>query len=143
MRRQGRAYVAGTARGPALVLRAPLSFYGGVAPDTGEIIDRSHPDLGRNVAGRILVMPAGRGSSSSSSVLAEAIRIGTGPLGIVLARPDPIMVVGCLVARKLYDLTVPMMVCAIGGVADDDVVSMECDAQGAASLSLAGAGPAR
>lgn len=136
MEREGRAYTAGSAEGLALVLGMPLSFYGGVAVETGEIIDHSHPDLGRNVAGRMLVIPGGKGSSSSSSVLAEAIRLGTGPVGIVLARPDPIMVIGCLVAQKLYGLTVPLMVCPIDGIADGCMVRIDCDGEAKARLSI-------
>jgi predicted aconitase with swiveling domain len=62
------------------------------------------------VAGRVLVMPAGRGSSSSSSVLAEAIRAGTAPVAIVLREPDPIVALGAIVARELYASTVPIVV---------------------------------
>ena len=136
MKREGRTYAAGTAAGSALLLAAPLSFWGGVDPATGEIIDHSHPDLGRNVSGRILVMPAARGSSSASSVLAEAIRAGTGPVGIIVARADPIMVIGCLVAQKLYGLFVPMMVAPIDGIKDGDVVRIECGADGAAHFRV-------
>lgn len=134
MQRSGRAYTDGTAEGSALVLREPLSFWGGLAAQTGEIIDRSHPDLGRNVAGRVLVMPGGRGSSSSSSVLAEAIRLRTAPLAIVLARPDPIMVVGCLVPQLLYGLSLPVIVCAIEGIADGDRVRVVCTVGQPASI---------
>ncbi|TIT48551.1 MAG: DUF126 domain-containing protein, partial [Mesorhizobium sp.] len=91
--RLGTFQLAGTAEGQALVFSQPLSFWGGIDAETGDIIDHSHPGLGQNVAGRILVMPSGRGSSSSSSVLAEAIRIGTAPAGILLERPDPILAV--------------------------------------------------
>ena len=135
MQRAGRAYAAGDAEGPALVLQAPLSFYGGVAVATGEIVDRSHPDLGKVMAGRILVIPGGRGSSSSSSVLAEAIRLRTAPAGIVLARADPIMVVACLVAQRLYGLYLPMMVCPIEGIADGDPLHLACTDHGDATLS--------
>jgi predicted aconitase with swiveling domain len=55
-------------------------------------------------------MPSGRGSSSSSSVLAEAIRAGTGPEAIVLAEPDGILVLGALVARELYGKELPVLV---------------------------------
>ena len=68
-------------------LDEPLSFWGGLDPETGTIVEVSHPQRGRSVAGRILVMPSGRGSSSSATVLAEAIRRGTGPAGIVLGEP--------------------------------------------------------
>ena len=65
MRREARRYAPGEARGAALVLAEPLSFWGGVDAATGDVIDHSHPDLGRNVAGCVLVMPSGRGSSTS------------------------------------------------------------------------------
>ena len=105
-----RPYAAGTAAGPVLVLSAPLSFWGGIDVTTGRVIDRSHPDLGACITGVILVMPGGRGSSSSSSVLAEAVRRGTGPIGIVLANPDPILTVGALVAESLYGIRCPIVV---------------------------------
>jgi predicted aconitase with swiveling domain len=103
--------VAGEARGPVLAT-APLSFWGGYDPKAGHIIDRSHPALGTALAGVILVMPSGRGSSSSSTVLAEAIRLGTAPAGIVLSEPDPILVIGALVAGRLYARTCPIVMLA-------------------------------
>ncbi len=130
MDRAGRSYVAGKATGSALVLRAPLSFYGGLDATTGEIISHTHPDRGQMVAGRILVLPGGKGSSSSSSVLAEAIRLGTAPAGIILGRPDAIMVIGCLVAKRLYGVAVPLMVAAIEGIASGDTVTMACSIDG-------------
>ena len=136
MIRQGRAYVAGEAEGAALVLTASLSFWGGVEVETGGIIDASHPQRGENVAGRILVMPSGRGSSSSSSVLAEAIRLGTAPRGIVLASSDPILIVGAIVARSLYDLECPIVVCPIDGLATGATVCIRAGADGAAEVSV-------
>ena len=65
------------------------------------------------MAGAVLVMPWGKGSSSSSTVLAEAIRAGTGPVGIGLAEPDPIIALGAIVARELYAIEVPVVV--VGG----------------------------
>ena len=108
-----RVYVQGEAEGPSLVLSRPLSFWGGIDAETGRIIDRTHPELGASVSGRILVMPAGRGSSSSSSVLAESLRRGTGPAALVLAEADPILVVGALVAQALYGNVCPVVVCPI------------------------------
>jgi uncharacterized protein len=107
---QARALVAGAAAGPALVLEAPLSLWGGMDPHTGRLSDHHHPQFGATLSGRILVMPSGRGSSSSSSVLAEAIRLGTAPLAIVLAQPDEILVLGALVAEHLYARTCPILV---------------------------------
>jgi predicted aconitase with swiveling domain len=99
----------GEGSGPVLVLREALSFWGGVDPATGRIVDVHHPDLGATVTGAVLAMPGGRGSSSSSSILAEAIRLGTAPAAIVLAEPDPILGLGSIVARELYGLAVPVV----------------------------------
>ena len=98
--------------GRALVLDEPLSLWGGVDPATGEIIDAHHPQRGANVAGRVLVMPAARGSSSSASVLAEAVRAGTAPVAILLAEPDLILAIGAAVAEELYDVRVLVQVLA-------------------------------
>src|ERR687892_1894271 len=107
---EGRALLTGRAVGDAVVLDEPLSFWGGFDPHSGRIIDRRHPQTGSFVTGRILLMLSGRGSSSSSSVLAEAIRAGTGPAAIVLAEPDGILVLGALVASMLYGTTTPVVV---------------------------------
>ena len=96
------ALVAGSASGAPLRLDEPLSFWGGLEPATGLIVDRWHPQRQANVAGRILMMPAGRGSSSGSAALAEAIRLGMGPAAILLLERDAIVVVGALVAAELY-----------------------------------------
>jgi hypothetical protein len=87
-----------------LVLSEPLSFWGGLDPTTGLIIDASHPQVGQSVTGKVLRMPHSRGSSSSPSVLAEALRLGTGPAAIVLSKADPMVVLGALVARLLYGI---------------------------------------
>jgi predicted aconitase with swiveling domain len=105
-----RALVAGSATGDLLSLTAPLSLWGGLDPETGLIIDRSHPELGQSMAGAIVSMPFGRGSSSSSSVLAESLRLGTGPAGFILDRPDSILVIGSLVANRLYGTVCPIVV---------------------------------
>lgn len=105
----GRVLLAGCARGTALVLDEPLSFWGGLDPRTGTIVEERHPQSGSSVAGRVLVMPSGRGSSSSSSVLAEALRSRTGPAAILLREPDEIVLVGALVVQFLYDRVMPII----------------------------------
>ena len=108
-RLRGTVLVPGAAAGPVLALAEPLSFWGGVDPATGRIIEARHPDHGRSVAGHILAMPAVRGSSSSSSILAELLRAGLGPLAILLGEPDEILVVGAVVARELYGADCPVV----------------------------------
>ena len=100
--------VPGVACGPVLKLDEPLSFWGGLDSATGTIIDRLHPQRGASVAGRILMMPGGRGSSSGSATLAEALRLGNGPAAILMLERDPIIVVGAMVAAELYGLACPV-----------------------------------
>jgi predicted aconitase with swiveling domain len=70
-------------------------------------------------------MPSGRGSSSSSSVLAECIRGGTAPAALLLYEPDPILVVGAIVARELYGRTIPVALCEPGSVPDAAMATLE------------------
>ena len=113
----GRFLVEGPVDGTALVLAEPLSFWGGLDPVTGEIVEANHPQRGEVVAGRVLVMPSGRGSSSSATVLAESIRLGTGPTGVVLGEADEIVAIGALVAEALYGVTTAVFVASRDGYA--------------------------
>ena len=106
----GRLIAPGQVRGPALILDEPLSLWGGLDPSTGQVIEPRHPQDGAVVTGRVLVMPAARGSSSSASVLAEAVRAGTAPAGIVLGETDLILALGAAVAEELYGTQLPIVV---------------------------------
>lgn len=107
---QARVLVPGEASGMVLKLPEPLSLWGGLDPQTGEIIDRRHPCSGMIVTGRILVLPAGRGSSSASSILLEAVRLKTAPAAIITAEVDGILALGAIVARELYAQSPPLLV---------------------------------
>lgn len=107
----------GSARGHLLVLRKPLSFWGGIDPLTGDICDPRHPRHGDAVRDRILVMEGTIGSSSSSAIMLELLRGGVAPAGIVIARPDAILVLGILVARELGYPTIPMLQVGEPGIA--------------------------
>jgi predicted aconitase with swiveling domain len=106
--------VPGAAAGAPLRLDEPLSFWGGLDPAHGTIIDRRHPQWGANVAGRILMMPAGRGSSGGSASLAEALRLGAGPAAILLLERDAIVIVGSLAAAELYGRECPVALASNG-----------------------------
>ena len=114
----GRLIAPGRARAPALVLDEALSLWGGMDPATGAIIERRHPQHGANVSGRVLVLPAARGSSSSASVLAEAVRAGTAPAAIVLGEPDLILALGAAVAEELYGVQIPILVLSTADLAE-------------------------
>lgn len=136
MKLPGTFLVTGSACGFALVLPGALSFWGGVDPETGVIIDRTQPAHGERLAGKVLVMPSGRGSSSASSVLAEVIRNGLGPVAIVLQRPDAIITAGAIVARSLYGITCPVVVTDIGRIASGNQMSVSVLANGAAEIEI-------
>jgi len=92
----GTRITSGTAEAAVLKLDDPVSFWGGIGPE-GTIIDVHHPQHGATVTGRVLVMRTGRGSSSGTYVLAELIRLGLAPAGIILTEPDGIIATGALV----------------------------------------------
>jgi len=138
MMRRGQALFGGRAEGPALVLAEPLSFWGGIDVESGTVIDHSHPDLGARVTGAVLVMPGARGSSSSSAVLAECLRLGNGPAAIVLSIADPILTVGAIVAQTLYGVSCPIVVCPTGGLRKGTTLRVESDGCGMATVSLPG-----
>jgi predicted aconitase with swiveling domain len=133
-----RCLVAGVARGATAVLQAPLSLWGGFDPASGRIIDVHHPQHGVRIAGRIVVMPGGRGSSSSASVLLESVRLGHHPLALVLGEPDPVLVIGALVAADLYGIAVPVVQVgapALETLADGVTVQVDSAEQGAKIVS--------
>jgi uncharacterized protein len=106
--------VPGAAAGAPLRLDEPLSFWGGLDPAHGTIIDRRHPQWSANVAGRVLMMPAGRGSSGGSASLAEVLRLGAGPAAILLLERDAIVIVGAIVAAELYGRECPVALASKG-----------------------------
>jgi len=101
--------VSGDTMGSLLVGREPLSFWGGLDPNTGEVIDRRHPLTGQRLTNRILAIPHGRGSCSASGVLLEAICNGTAPAGIIVTAVDPIIGLGAILGEELYGWAVPVV----------------------------------
>ena len=89
------------ARGELLRLTEPLSFWGGVDPKTGNIIQVRHAQAGQCIAGKVLALPGTIGSSSSSAVLLELIRVGRAPAALLMAEPDAILLIACLAAREM------------------------------------------
>lgn len=99
---QGKVLVPGAAaQGDALVLTAPISFWGGVDPATGLVADVRHPEHGLGIAGKVLFLPGTIGSSSASAVLLELVRGGRAPAALVLHEPDAILLLGLVVAREM------------------------------------------
>ncbi|NIM48359.1 MAG: DUF126 domain-containing protein [Gemmatimonadales bacterium] len=106
---EGRPLVAGEAAGEVLATDEPLSFWGGYDPGTGEFIDRRHPLSGQMGAGKVLVIPSTRGSSTTSAVLLEAIRAETAPAAILTAGADTFLALASIVADEMYRRPLPII----------------------------------
>ncbi len=99
----------GAAAGVPLVLTEPVSFWGAFDPRTGVIVDTHHAQCGACVTNRMLLLPETRGSGGTPGGIAEAIRRGTGPLGIILIKPDVNLAIGAAVAARLYGKDCPVV----------------------------------
>ena len=99
MKLKGRAIFEGRAEGHALVSSSPMSFYGGVNPDTGEIVERGSDLAGQSVKGKVLVFPHGKGSTVGSYVLYRLAKNGVAPSAIVNAKCETIVAVGAIISE--------------------------------------------
>lgn len=106
---QSLAIIPGSAEGPVVACDEGLSFWGGVDPETGVVIDRSHPLAGQSMAGRVLALPAGRGSCTGSSVMMQLILNGKAPAALVFARREDILTLGVIVADEMFGRSIPVV----------------------------------
>ncbi|MFQ5837059.1 MAG: DUF126 domain-containing protein [Candidatus Bathyarchaeia archaeon] len=119
---KGRPIVSGRSKGLALVSMKPISFLGGVNPNSGLIIERNHDLKGKNVKGRILCFPHGHGSTVGSYVLYSLAKKGLGPKAIINQTADPVVVVGAIIAN------IPMIdQIDIQQIRTDDNVEVDCN----------------
>ncbi len=95
---RGRKISGGIAEGNALVSKDPISFFGGVDPDTGTIIEKGHELEGRSVKDTVLVFPHGRGSTVGSYTLYRMKKNGVAPKAIVNVDCEPIVAVGAIIS---------------------------------------------
>jgi len=96
---KGRTVVSGKAQGVALVSTKPISFLGGVDPETGEIIEKDHDLLGKSIKDVVLCFPNGHGSTVGSYVLYSLAKRGLAPKAILNKVADPVVVVGAIIAN--------------------------------------------
>ncbi len=99
MKLEGRKIAGGNARGEALVAAMGVSFFGGVDPETGVVVERGHDLYGQSIAGRVLVFPTGKGSTVGSYTLYRLKQAGNAPAAIVNSDCETIIAVGCIIAE--------------------------------------------
>ena len=102
-------FVRNDGAGQVLACQDGLSFWGGVDPDSGVIIDAHHPNHGAPLAGRIVLMPTSRGSCSGSGVLLQLARNGAAPAALVFREAEDILTLGAMIADKLFDRPVAVL----------------------------------
>lgn len=96
---KGRTIYKGVAEGQALVTSQGISFFGGVDPDTGEVVERGHQLEGQTIAGKVLVFPTGKGSTVGSYTLLRLKHNGKAPAAIINAECETITAVGCIISE--------------------------------------------
>lgn len=99
MRLRGRKVANGRAEGEALVSTDGISFYGGVEPETGKVVEKGHPLEGQSVTGKILVFPTGKGSTVGSYTLYDMKKRGTAPAAIINKEIETIVAVGAIISE--------------------------------------------
>ncbi len=99
MKLRGKVVQEGKAEGAALVSKEPISFLGGVEPETGEIVEAGHPQKGKSVKDQILIFPHGKGSTVGSYVIYQLQLNGTAPRAIINRVAEPIVAVGAIISN--------------------------------------------
>ena len=105
----GQAIIPGAASGQVLATDEGLSFWGGVDPLTGVVIDAHHPLCGLSISGRVLVMPTTRGSCSGSGVMLDLALNGLAPAAFVFREPEDVVTLGALIAGRMFERPVPVL----------------------------------
>ena len=118
----GVGLVAGIAQGIAQTCLEAVSV-ARIDPETGILHEPGHALDGFVLAGKILVFPAGKGSSSGSYVLMNLAANKAAPRGIVIGTPDAVVVAGAVLAQ------IPLVACldpsALSFIHDGDSIRID------------------
>ncbi len=106
---RAQSILPGQATGEVLACNEPISFWGGVDPATGRVIDVHHPLAGQSIAGRILVLPGTRGSCTGSGVLLDMVLNGHAPAALVFAEPEDVVTLGAMIAAAMFGKPLPVL----------------------------------
>ncbi len=104
-----RSILAGSAHGPIIATTEALSFWGGVDPATGLIIDVHHPLHGVCITGSLLMMPSSRGSCTGSGVLLDMVLSGCGPAALLFCEDEDVLTLGALIASEMFGKSLPVL----------------------------------
>ena len=104
-----RSLVAGYGCGRVLTTRQNISFWGGVDPATGMIIDPRHELFDQSITGKVLAFPYGKGSAAAPLVLLELAKQGTAPAAMINIAIDPLLVAGPIISKHFYGTNIPVV----------------------------------
>ena len=102
-------FVQNNVEGDVVVCNEGVSFWGGVDPDTGVIIDTHHPNCGEQLSGKIVLMPTSRGSCSGSGVLLQLAQNGKAPAALVFRETEDILTLGAMIAERLFNKKIAIL----------------------------------
>lgn len=106
---EARGILPGAAEGPVIATTEALSFWGGVDPATGRVIDVHHPLHGVCLTGGVLFMPTSRGSCTGSGVLLDLILTGRAPSALVFCEAEDVLTLGALIAAEMFGKPLPVL----------------------------------
>jgi len=99
MELKGRIIYKGIVEGEALTTTQPISFYGGVDPETSKILEKGHELQGKRIKGKILVFPTGKGSTVGAYTLYRLKKGGVAPTGIINRECETVVAVGAIISE--------------------------------------------
>ena len=99
MELKGRIISKGNVKGEALVTTQPISFYGGVDPETGVVTEKDHELEGKNIKGKVLVFPNGKGSTVGSYAIYRLKKNNVAPVGMINKECETIVAVGVIISE--------------------------------------------
>lgn len=94
----GHAVSKGVASGEILISETPISFLGGIDPETGTIIEKDHPKEGVTIADRVFLFPHGKGSTVGSYVIYRLKKNNTAPCAMINLVSETIVAVGAIIS---------------------------------------------
>ncbi|MGV1757341.1 aconitase X [Rhizobium sp. A22-96] len=101
--------MGGTAEGHVVATQEALSFWGGVDPATGRVIDVHHPLHRESLTGAVLMMPSSRGSCTGSGVLLDLALTGRAPAALIFCEAEDVLTLGALVAAEMFGRQLPVV----------------------------------
>lgn len=88
----------GKGKGELIVSSQPISFLGGVDPETGIVIDPNHELKGESIKDKVLFIPGGKGSTVGSYVIFQMKKNNTSPKAIICLNAEPIIATGAIMS---------------------------------------------